>query len=302
MDNRIISVDMGNHFYKLIEAQRKPKLHILRYGIYPAEQFSNNISRSIRVKNLGFRTKNAILSFHHPSLMFREMNISTQDFAIAHNTIKENLQQYETDFKEELDYDYVIHLPDEESEICKATAVVVARSINRKHIIQAIALGLKPKTVDIQISAVHRIINKFRDSASLLIDLGYENTTIGIVTAAKMPILKVIPMGGQSFQNDISRLDEFLNQLQSISLQLMDFYINSEQKPLEHGILYGGCIYMPEIKRFIIKEIPLDWNELEDIHQYMPFIPDDMDLNLYGNCLGSLFWNGQVQKEGELEL
>ena len=298
-NNRILSVDMGSHSYKLIEAKLKPELRIMHYGAYPKEQLLEEVPTNRELKRLGFHTRDAVLSYHHSSFMVREMHFPVEDNALVHLSIQDKIQQYETDFKEELDYDYTIRLQEGESEIYHATTVAVSKSINRNYIDQAIGFGLKPLFVDVQINAIQRVIKKAWNFDYLLVDFGYENISVGIGCTEYVPMLKVIPIGYKSLQEDSCQLEEILIQIQSACRQLMQYRRNKSIKNIfKRGILYGGGAYIPEIKNCLKEKIPLEWCDLQALHQFLPLVPDDLDLNIYGNCLGSLLLDEKRQQGG----
>ena len=301
LDKRILSVDMGSHSYKIIEAKvietrQKPELQILRYGLYPTEQFIDIASSLKELRRLGYRTKNAVLSFHHPSLMVRGMVLPADDNTFIQNNVKETIGQYEREFKDEFDYDYSVNTMQGDSGLCKATAFAVSKNTNREYIMQAIRLGLRPVTVDVQLSAVFRVINMVLEAPCLLIDFGYENITAGIGTKEGIVVLKVIPMGAGLILSDVNRLSDVLYQLLTTCNHLTDHYIhNYELEPLTHGILYGGGLYLPEIAHYLKEQIPLEWNDLQSYRKLIAGLPKDMDLNNFGNCLGSLFWKDEEE-------
>jgi hypothetical protein len=302
--NRVLSIDMGNHSYKLIEAQRKPVLRILRFGVYPKVQLikANNPAREMR--QLGFRTKNAIISYHHSSLIIRELFLpfqdEVQDNTLVNLSVQDTVQQYETYFKEELDYDYSIGVQEEGVEFYHATTVTISKNINRMHINQAVTLGLKPFSVDVQINAVRRFIREVGNIYDyLLVDFGYKNTTVAIISSEHVPILKVLPIGCEALQKEDCQLEEILGQLLTTCHQQMDYSINKAgQKPLTHGIIYGGGTYIPDIKCFLRDQIHLEWSTLEELHHQIPLIPNTIDLNIYGNCLGSLLYDNKNNEKG----
>ncbi len=303
--NRVLSIDMGSHSYKLIEAQKKPLLRILHFGVYPRQQLIEAVSPNYEMKHLGFRAKNAILSYNHSSLLIREMSIPYQDIyqdeTLVHLSVQDIVQQYETYFKEELDYDYSIGIQGEGSEFYQATTVTVSKNINRMYINQAIALGLKPLSVDLQIYAINRFLSKVGMSEYLLIDFGYENTTVAIVSSEHVPLLKVLPIGCKALQQESSNPEEILGNLLSTYHHQMGYSLNKAgQKPLKYGILHGGGAYIPELKSFLRQQIQLEWHTLQDLHSLMPNIPNIIDLNLYGNCLGSLLCEDNKQEEGSV--
>ncbi len=303
--NRILSIDMGSHSYKIIEALKKPTLRILRFGVYPKEQFVKVVSPVNEMKHLGFRTKNAILSYNHPSLMIREMTLpyqdKYQDETLVHLSVQDNIQQYESYFKEELDYDYYIGLQEEGTEYYHATTVTVLKNINRMFIEQAMALGLKPVSVDLQVYAVNKLLGKVGMSDYLLVDYGYENTTVAIVSSEHVPLLKVLPIGCKTLQQENCKPEELLDQLLSTCHQQIGYSINEAGlMHLKHGILYGGGAYIPELKSFLREQVQLEWHTLQDLHSLVPAIPNIIDLNLYGNCIGSLLSEDRKQEEGRV--
>lgn len=305
--NRVISIDMGNHSYKLIEAQRKPVLRILRFGAYPKEQLIEAVSPNNEMKHLGFRTKKAILSYNHPSILIREIPLSYpdnyQDDALFHLSVQDAIQQYESDLKVELDYDYFIDLVDEGTELYNATTITVSKNINRMYIDQAIRLGLKPVSVDLQSCAIHKLISKAGISDYFLVDFGYEYTTVAVVSSQHVPLVKVLPIGCKSLQQEKYEPEIILDHLLSTYQNQIGYCIDKiGQKPLKYGILYGGGTYIPELKNFLRQHIQLEWRTLQDLHNLMPFVPNIIDLNIYGNCLGSLICEDRKQEERKYSL
>ena len=60
--------------------------------------------------------KNAVISFQHKSLITRELELKAYDENHLHSIIQEEFNKYQTDLKEEYDYDFKIQSHIEESE------------------------------------------------------------------------------------------------------------------------------------------------------------------------------------------
>ncbi|MGI6140509.1 MAG: hypothetical protein ACOYEH_02105, partial [Caldicoprobacterales bacterium] len=76
---RILSLDMGNHSYKYIEAQLSNKLQILRYGLCQEAELFNSDFPAKMWKKIGCRSRDVVLSFHHKSLITRELKLQADN-------------------------------------------------------------------------------------------------------------------------------------------------------------------------------------------------------------------------------
>jgi hypothetical protein len=283
---------MGNHSYKMIEAVRMPDLRVLRFNACSPEEMQDAGALAIKLRKLRYISKDAVLSFHHKSFMIRELKLPKKDDFQRHKYIHEEMLQYQTDFKEEYDYDYLI-LPETDSTGHGiATTAAVARSINREYIDRAIRLGLKLKAVDVQINSFLRVIHTLTErcrelspsSAYLLLDLGYHNTTIAIAYSGKVYAPKVISEGCKN--PNLS--DYLLPVVNSCNNMINNFTHSFAEIPLQQGFLYGGGVYMPGIMPYIRNNIALNLSDMSTYQKYFPEIPSDCDLNLFANCFGSL--------------
>ena len=113
-DRRTLSIDMGNHSYKIIEAVKKPDVHILRYEILPPEESGAAGALAGEGRKLRYRTMDAVMSFHHESTVIRELKLSEKDDSRLPLVIEEEMLQYQTDFGKEYDFDYLL-LPERDA-------------------------------------------------------------------------------------------------------------------------------------------------------------------------------------------
>jgi|LFRM01.1.fsa_nt_gb Tfp pilus assembly PilM family ATPase len=296
--NRIIALDLGNYSYKYIEAQLTDKLQILRYGSCSTKQLYNSVEPAKTWKKTGSRIKNAVISFQHKSLITRELELKAYDENHLYSIIQEEFNKYQTDLKEEYDYDFKIQSHIEESGIYLTKAAGISKKANREYIDKVLRLGMRPKAVDIQINAIIRIMRRaFKHSSSpnlkvpcLLIDLGYSNTTAAIVNFNEIIALKSISAGCSMLNESHEVQEKYLRDITLLLNQITDHYIysyNSEE--LKQAFLYGGGSLSNAVFDYLSGQIPLPCNRINVLAPFLPDLPSDMDLNLYCNCLGSLY-------------
>jgi Tfp pilus assembly PilM family ATPase len=298
---RILSLDMGNHSYKYIEAQLSNKLQILRYGLCQEAELFNSDFPAKMWKKIGCRSRDVVLSFHHKSLITRELKLQADNELQLQHIIQDEFQKYQTDLKEEYDFDYSVQSHDSESGIYFTKTAGISKRINRGYIEKAISLGLKPRAVDIQLNAFIRVIRKIllrckelsEELPYLVLDLGYENTTAALINIDEIIALKGIPIGCRIIEESPANSNEYLQEIIILCWQMIDHYIHSSHKEeLQQGILYGGGAFAASVLSHLKDQIPLRWNQLNHFRLYLSEIPTNMDLNLYANCLGSLYWEG----------
>jgi len=298
LKNKILSIDMGCHTYKIIEAVLTPSFKIHRFGLCPVYLLSGSKSSGREWKRLGYRAKDTVLSFHHKSLIVRDIKLPAKQGYNLHQSIQEEIKQYQNVFNDEYDFDYTVNLPADETGYYLAKTFAVSRSVNRTYIERAIAFGLKPRIIDVQINASQRVISKimkrceaFSSSVCFILDLGYECTTAGIASAEGVITQKVIPFGCRQVEG-LTPIPEDAMQIITICHQMIDYYIHLHDRyTLQYGIMYGGGVYINGLFDFIRENIPLQWYDLNYYNTYLPEVPDRMDLNLFVNCLGSLLRN-----------
>jgi len=311
LPKQFLSLDMGNHSYKYIEAQLSDKLKIIRYGYCMQEQLFNSNTPAKTWRKVGSRFKNVVISFQHKSLITRELEIKDCDKYQLHNIVKEEFQQYQYDLKEEYDYDFIVQSYDEKTGIYMIKAAGISKKVNREYINKTFCLGMRPKAVDIQVNAIIRIIRKALNHSEkytvqlpcLLIDLGYSNTTVAIINLNEIIALKSIAIGCSILNNLSDGYKIYLKEITLLINQIIDHYFyryNNEE--LQQAYLYGGGSFINLIITQLNDQIPIRWNLLNHITQFLPDLPSDMDLNLYGNCLGSLYWIEEkyTNKKGSL--
>jgi len=295
---------MGCHSYKIIEASISPRFKILKFGICPENQLSSSASPFREWRKLGYRAKDTVLSFHHKSLIIRDIKLPASQGYYLHKSIHEEIMKYRDVINDEYDYDYTVDLPTDESSFYLAKTFAVSRSVNRSYIEKAISYGLRPRVIDVQTNASQRVISRimercesFLPSVCFFLDLGYEYSTAGIASAEGIVTQKVIPFGCRQLEG-LSEAPDDAMQIIDICNQLIDFYIYLHNKdPLQHGIMYGGGVYINWLYDFIKDNIPLHWNDLNYYRTCFPEVPDNMDLNLYANSLGSLFRSKDLDEE-----
>ena len=304
IQKRILAIDMGNHSYKMIEAVRKPNIRILRYSLCSPEEINGIGFLTKEMRKLQYLTKDAILSFHHKSMVIRELKLPEKyDFPFQ-QYIQEEILRYETDFKEEYDYVYLI-LPERNStgQNIAATAAV-SRSVNREYIDRALRLGLKLKAIDVQINASLRVLHCLMDrckelspsSSYLMLDLGYDNTTVAIAYLGRVFAPKVIPVGCRCLEEESADPADYLLPIIRGCGKLIDTFTYSYADiPLRQGFVYGGGSYCRDILSDIQSHIALNLSDMHSFQAYFPEIPSEMDLNLYVNCFGSLLRKDETE-------
>ncbi len=306
--NRILSVDMGSHTYKYIEAKMKPDIKILRYGFVEKEQLFQADKPAREWRKLGCRTRDTILSYKHQSMIMREFTLTARDSFQFRNKLQEEIKQYQIDLKDEFDFDCLMQFVDKDTGLYQATIAGISRGVNRDYINKAYCLGLRPKAVDFQVSAGFRLINRALEHSEagsfpyLMLDLGYESTMVGIADKDNIFALKTVPAGCRLIAESASENEYYYDQLSMLCIEMINFYMTRHHKELMQGIFFGGGSCFPAVSAFLREQIPLYWNDLNNYIAYLPEIPDDMDLNLYANCLGSLYWNDREQEEWGVEL
>lgn len=304
--SRILSLDMGNHTYKFVEARLSNKIQILRYGFCQEKDLFNSASPSKEWRKLGCRSKNVVLSYHHKSLITRKLELKADDELHLNHIIQEEFQRYQTDLKEEYDFDYIVHSFNSESGTYMTKTAGISKHINREYIDKVLCLGLKPKAVDIQINASLRVLKKilercqdfFEGLPCLVLDLGYENTTAALVNVDGIIALKGISNSCRLMNESSACIDEYLQDITFICYQLIDRYsYDSYRKEIQQGIIYGGGAFSPTVLSCLKEKIPLRWNHLNRFSSYLPEVPSSMDLNLYANCIGSLLWEEKLRED-----
>ena len=246
---RLLSIDMGNHSVKIIEAQRKPDFRILKYGIYPAELFTKS-SRKYRIlKGLGYRTRDSIISFHHHSLLMRTLSLPISRDVSAHELIQEIIREYEIDFKEDFDFGYSLISTHIDFGYIRATTAALAKRINRMYIQKADDLGLRLKSIAVQVCSVQKIVDKYIKPPYILIDIGHSNTTIGVIGTVDI-MAKVLDKGVIQIKNDYKDSKQFSKELITTCHNLLDaFYHIYPNEAVTQGIIYGGGSYFLNAKK-----------------------------------------------------
>ena len=309
--NRILCLDMGNHSYKYIEAQLSNKLQILRFGTCQEGQLLNSKFSNVIWKKLGCRSRDAILSFHHKSLITREFELIVENEFELQNIIKKEFQEYQTELKEEYDFDYIVQPHYSQTGIYLTKAAGISKSINREYINKAVNLTLRPIAVDIQINALIRVIKKLLEHNTksrifmpcLVLDLGYKSTTAALINTDEILALKCISFGCSMIDESSENRKKYLQEIVILCRQMIDHYIYcSFNEELKQGIVYGGGTYNSSTIACIAEQIPLQWDQLNYFHSILSEIPADMDLNLYANCLGSLYWKENTLEKKENSL
>lgn len=302
---RILSLDMGNHSYKIMEAVRKPDLHIQRFSTYTPEEIHDKGAFAKELRKLRCLSRDVVMSFHHKSLVIREFKLPEKDSLQLHKYIHEEMLQYQEDFKEEYDYDYLIVPECDKTGGSIATTAAVAKRINRQYIDRAIHMGFKLKAVDIQINSVLRVllglIERCKElspsSAYLLLDMGYDNTTIAITYLGRVYAPKVISRGCKSLDSKLkygskeaaASLSEYLFPIiYNCNTMIENFTHSFAGIPLQQGFLYGGGVRLPGVIPYLENNIALSISDIDSFREYFPEIPAGCDLNLFVNCFGSL--------------
>ena len=83
---RILSLDMGNHSYKYIEAQLSNKLQILRYGLCQEAELFNSDFPAKMWKKLVAVPGMLFYLFHHKSLITRELKLQADRLIATYYT------------------------------------------------------------------------------------------------------------------------------------------------------------------------------------------------------------------------
>lgn len=296
MRRRIISIDMGNHAYKFIEAVKTGRqLRILRYGLYIRDEVNNTKALIKELKRLKYLPKDAIISYHNKSMVVRELIFPYKDEIQTHRYIQEDMEQYKSAINKELDYDYQIQSNVSISGQAMAVAAAVDSKVNHEYINKALNMGLKLKSIDVQLISCMRLINHLigrneelsSTSAYLLIDLGYEYTSIAIVSRYRIYASKTHDIGSRAFGEEPET--SLMPIIFDCTSMITSFISSYAGVPLNHGFVYGGGLYTPRALSCIkthLASIKLD--DLGSYHKYIHEIPVDMDLNLYANCFGAL--------------
>jgi Tfp pilus assembly PilM family ATPase len=292
---RIISIDMGNHAYKVIEAVKAGQLRILRFGSYNKDEINSTGDLAKGLRRLKYLPKDVIISYHNKSMVIRELILPYKDEIQTHKYIQEEMEQYQSALNKELDYDYQIQT---EASIVGQTMAVTAAvesSVNQEYIKSALRLGLRLKFVDVQLISCLRLINCLitrreelsSNSAYLLIDLGYDNTSIAIVSKYRVYASKTFDTGTRTFEEnpEITLLPIILD----CTSMITSFISSYAGMSINQGFVYGGGVYTPGILSYLKSHFASI--KLEDMDSYREVfneIPIGMDLNLYANCLGAL--------------
>ena len=103
--NRLLSLDMGNHSYKYVEAQllSSGDFKIQRFGELQKSDFFNCDKPARIWRRIGIRTRNVVFSYHHSSLIVRELKLKAMDEFHLQNVIYEEFQKYQTELNEDFD-------------------------------------------------------------------------------------------------------------------------------------------------------------------------------------------------------
>jgi len=291
---RYLSIDMGNHSYKVIEAEIKPRLRIIKYGTYSILKDGASFAKDLR--NSGYHAKDTLLSFHDPSMIIRELslpNMNQQD--LYENIMLEMselvlLQEYSIGYK-------IIPNPDNAS-LCFAMVAACPQRITRQYINMTTDSGLSLKVLDAQANTGFRIIQFLIHhckqlsnlSGYLLVDLGFHNTSISIIGFGRVLCHKIVSIGSRELTVDAVQIEEKLSQLEVECNRVIEYFqMSNTNIPLNKGFLYGGGVYMPHLSLYLNNHIRLNMKEINSYREYFPEIPLDMDLNLYTNSLGALF-------------
>ena len=160
--NRLLSLDMGNHSYKYVEAQllSSGDFKIQRFGELQKSDFFNCDKPARIWRRIGIRTRNVVFSYHHSSLIVRELKLKAMDEIHLQNVIYEEFQKYQTELNEDFDFDYTVQSCDYQSGIYTTKTAGISKHVNREYIEKAISLGLRPSGVDIQVNAFIRLLRK----------------------------------------------------------------------------------------------------------------------------------------------
>lgn len=83
--------------------------------------------------------KNAVISFQHKSLITRELELKAYDENHLYSIIQEEFNKYQTDLKEEYDYDFKIQSHIEESGIYLTKAAGISKKLIENILIKSCA-------------------------------------------------------------------------------------------------------------------------------------------------------------------
>ena len=303
---KVLALDMGNHTYKIIAAVKDPDIRILHYGILPWEETSGTGNLMQFIRKLQYHFMDTVLSFHHKSMVIREIKLKGGEESRIPELVWEEMNRYQTDLNEKFDYDYLL-LPERDHQNGQRTAVTAAisRSINREYIDRAIRLGFRLTAVDVQIHAFLRVFRCLMDrcrelpshSAYLMLDLGYDNTTVAIFYRERIFAPRVIPVGCRCLEGGSADLTEgYLIPILRSCSSLMDTFTYSHAGiPLQQAIAYGGGVYARGVCPALQDQISIEFSDMNEFRDYFPEVPSGMDLNLYGNCLGSVLWKENAE-------
>lgn len=303
---KVLALDMGNHSYKIIAAVKEPDIRILHYGILPWEEINGTGTPVRLIRKWQYRSMNTVLSFHHTSMVIREIKLKGEEESRFPGLVWEEMNRYQTDLNEKFDYDYLL-LPERDRQNGQRTALAaaVSRSVNREYIDRAIRLGFRLTAVDVQIYAVLRVfrclMNRCRElpshSAYLMLDLGYDNTTVAIAYRERIFAPRVIPVGCRCLEGGSADLMEgyLIPILRSCSSLIDTFTYSHAGIPLQQAIAYGGGVYAGGVCSAMQDQISVKLSDMNEFRNYFPEIPSGMDLNLYGNCLGSVLWKENTE-------
>ena len=303
---KVLALDMGNHSYKIIAAVKEPDIRILHYDILPWEEVNGTGNLIQLLRKLRYHSMDTVLSFHHKSMVIREIKLKGEEESRFPGLVREEMSRYQVDLNEKFDYDYLL-LPERDRQNGQHTAVTaaVSRSVNREYIDRAIRLGFRLTAVDVQIHAFLRVFRCLMDrcrelpshSAYLMLDLGYDNTTVAIAYRGRVFAPRMISIGCRCLEGEsMDLMEDYLIPILRSCSSLMDTFTYSHAGiPLQQAIAYGGGVYAKDVCPAMQDQISIKLSDMNEFRGYFPEIPSGMDLNLYGNCLGSVLWKENAE-------